>query len=204
MLLDDRKYAAFSGPDWLYEIKYDGYRVLAVFGDGQVRMKTRGGHDCTKWFPEIEHALAGYDGGPYVVDGEVCVLDDIGRSAFNRLQDRARRRGSYEGCDPVAFCMFDVLHAADLDLTALPLGLRKTLLADLFTPKPARTLLVVESVQGAGLELYAAAVQLQLEGLTAKRIDSPYVMGARSDLWRKLKRPGATLCEAFSMRAAGC
>jgi len=160
------------------KIKYDGYRMLAVFGDVQVRLKTRGGIDCTAWFPEIVKALGRYSGGTFVVDGEVCVLDELGRSHFDRLQDRARRKCHYPECDPVVYCMFDLLVAGE-SLTELPLALRKALLTKFFTPKPTHGLLVVESVPDAGLELYAAAVQLQLEGLTAKRADSPYVMGER-------------------------
>ena len=100
MLLDDRKYSAFDDPDWLFEIKYDGYRMLVEFGDGSVWMKTRQGQDCTAWFPEIANALREYEGSPFIVDGEACVLDEFGRSNFDRLQDRARRRGSYKGGRP--------------------------------------------------------------------------------------------------------
>lgn len=197
MLLDERKHVAFSDPDWLYEIKYDGYRMLASFEDGHVRMKTRGGHDCTAWFPEICRALSMYEGGPDVVDGEVCVLDDLGRSSFDRLQDRAWRKCWYQDCDPVTYCMFDLLYAGGTSVMDVPLALRKTLLAALFRPKPTHDLLVVESVPEAGLELFVAAVQLELEGLCAKRCDSVYVMGERSDLWTKLKRPGAIPAERF-------
>lgn len=197
MLADNRKYAPFSHPDWIFEIKYDGYRMLAEFGAGQVRLRTRQGLDCTAWFPEASRALGEYDGGPFLVDGEVCVLDELGRSDFNRLQDRARRQWYYPGCDPVTYCMFDLLHAG-VSLLNVPLVLRKGLLAELFTPKPTHDLLVVESIPAAGLDLYAAALQLELEGLVAKRCDSPYLPGERTDNWRKLKRPGAVPPERFA------
>lgn len=90
----------FNGPAWAFELKNDGYRMLAEFGQGRVDMRTRGGHDCAAWFPDVAEALARFKGGPYIVDGEVCVMDDFGRSDFDRLQDRARRRCYYPDCDP--------------------------------------------------------------------------------------------------------
>jgi bifunctional non-homologous end joining protein LigD len=95
----------FTDPEWLYEIKFDGYRTLARFGDGEVELRTKNGANCTAWYPEVVQALAQIPGGPFVVDGEACVLDELGRSDFNRLQDRARRRRSYPGCDQVTFCV---------------------------------------------------------------------------------------------------
>lgn len=198
MLADDRKHRPFSHPDWLFEPKHDGYRMLAEFGAGAVHLRTRQGLDCTRWFPEVGRALSEYEDGPYLVDGEVCVLDELGRSDFNRLQVRARRRRQYPGSDAVTFCMFDLLHAGDGSLLDAPVVLRKDPLVRLFTPKPQHTLLVVDSIAEVGLDLYAAAVQLQLEGLVAKRCDSPYVPGERCDLWKKLKRPGAIPPERFA------
>jgi bifunctional non-homologous end joining protein LigD len=124
--------------------------------------------------------LEPYEGGPYITDGEVAVLDDIGRSDFNRLQDRALRRGPCG--EPVIYCMFDLLHAGRTSLLEVPLALRKSLLVALFDPKPTHDLLVVESVPETGLQLYAAAVQLKLEGLVAKQCDSPYLPGKRSSV----------------------
>jgi bifunctional non-homologous end joining protein LigD len=92
VLLDNRRCLPFNSPDWLFEVKNDGYRVLAEFGTGQAELRTRGGHDCSEWFPEVTRALARHHGGSHVVDGEVCVLDDLGRSDLDRLQGRARRR----------------------------------------------------------------------------------------------------------------
>lgn len=121
MLLDDRKRRPFSGPKWLFELKYDGWRVLAEFGTGEVDMRTRNGHRCIKWFPEVAVALSKLGGGPHFVDGEVCVLDDLGRSDFDRLQSRAVRHGWYEGADPVAYCVFDLLVEGGTSIMSLPL-----------------------------------------------------------------------------------
>ena len=79
----------FTDPDWIYELKYDGYRCLArAGGDQPVELRTKSGVDCTAWFPEIVDLLAVLPGGPHVIDAEACVLDDIGRSDFERLQAR--------------------------------------------------------------------------------------------------------------------
>lgn len=92
MLLVERKHAPANEDEYIAQLKYDGYRVLAQFGNAQCVLRTRNGADCTKWFPEVAHALAALAGGQNIVDGEICVLDDLGRSDFNRLHDRARRR----------------------------------------------------------------------------------------------------------------
>src|SRR5690349_4280843 len=91
MLLEERP-LNLDEPGWNYELKYDGYRTLAEFGQGSCRLKTRKGADATKWFPEVTDSLAEIPGGPYITDGEVCVLDEYGRSDFDALQDRASRR----------------------------------------------------------------------------------------------------------------
>lgn len=109
-------------------------------------MKTRGGHDCTSWFPEVADALSAYSCGPFIVDGEICVLDEWGRSHFDRLQDRARKRRWFAGCDAVVFCMFDLLVAGRKNLMPSPLSERKAALRQFFTPKPKTALLVVEAI----------------------------------------------------------
>jgi bifunctional non-homologous end joining protein LigD len=197
MLIENRKWKPFSDPAWLFEIKYDGYRMLAEFGAGQVKLRTRGGHDCTAWFPEVVRALGRKKGGPYVVDGEVCVLDEMGRSDFHRLKARASKRCYYPECDPVIFCMFDLLVDAGENITALQISERKRRLRRVFNSRPKYTLLVVEAIPEAGEELYALAAQLSLEGLVAKRCDSPYEPGERTSHWRKIRRPGAVEPERF-------
>lgn len=200
MLLDERRYTAFSDPHWLYEVKYDGHRALAMFGAGQAFVRSRGGMNYTGHFPEVIKALAAVDQGdaPCIVDGELAVLDDLGRSDFERLQARARRRGWYAGCDPVTFCIFDVLQLRGQNVMKLPFVERKALLRGLFTPRPKHSLLVVDAIPEEGLQMYSMAVQLQLEGLVAKHEASTYEPGERSPMWRRIKRPGAVPPERFA------
>lgn len=108
MLLEGRKTPPFGQDNWLYEIKHDGYRVVAGVNGGRVVLNTRNGADATKWFPEIVGGLQQASEVPHIIDGEVCVLYDIGRSDFNRLQNRARRRRWFTDCDPIVFCAFDM------------------------------------------------------------------------------------------------
>jgi bifunctional non-homologous end joining protein LigD len=94
MLLDERPFD-FGEPGWIYELKFDGYRLLAEFGDCKAFLRTRNGADVTRWFPEATKSLMAVDGGPYVVDGEAVVLDDKSRSDFDRLHsERAGAAGT--------------------------------------------------------------------------------------------------------------
>ena len=195
MLLGEVK-KAFSNPAWAYELKFDGYRLMAEVAGGKVRLKSRNGTDATKWFPEVVAGLATMTGGRHVFDGEVSVLDDIGRSDFERLHARAKMRGYKLGADPVVFCAFDVLVAGGRDLTKQPLAKRKARLEALLASPPPSTL-HVSHVVGAGQWLYSQAAELKLEGIVAKRLDSPYLPGVRSDTWLKIKRPGAVPAQRF-------
>ena len=185
----------FSSPEWLYEIKFDGYRCLARIAGGQVQLRTKNGTDCTAWYPEVAEALAGVPGGPHVIDGEAAVLDDLGRANFDRLHKRAARRRRYTGCDPVTLCAFDLLMHDGRDIMGLPLVERKALLRHLLASVPG--VLYVGDLP-AREELFAQAVlPLQLEGFVAKRRDSAYVPGERSPHWLKIKRKGAVPPERF-------
>lgn len=194
MLLGEAR--PFDDTAWLYEIKFDGYRMLAEVDGPHVYLQSRNGANATGWFPEVVASLAGIGGGRHVIDGEMCVLDDIGRSDFNRLHARARMRGWRPGADLVAFCVFDVLVHSGLNVMGLPLIERKKRLGKLFSAKPPSTL-VVSDFEGEGRLLYDQAVQLKLEGIVAKRKDSRYVPGQRTADWLKIKRPGATPAQRF-------
>ncbi|WP_310733649.1 ATP-dependent DNA ligase, partial [Aquincola tertiaricarbonis] len=186
----------FSDPDWLYEIKYDGYRMLAEWDGGTVRLQSRNGTDATRWFPEVVASLACLRGGRCIVDGEVCVLDDLGRSDFNKLHARAKRRGYRAGDDVTVFCVFDLLVQDGKSMMQLPLVERKKRLAKVLAGEMP-CVLPVGHFDEVGQDLYRQAVQLKLEGIVAKRMASPYVPGARSSDWLKIKRPGGTPAERF-------
>jgi bifunctional non-homologous end joining protein LigD len=188
MLLTDRR-PPVPAPGWLYELKHDGYRVLARTGAGRVELRTRNGADCSGWYPEVVAGLVTLR-GQHLLDGEVCVLDEVGRPSFDRLQDRSRRRGWYAGCDPVAFLAFDLLAHRGADVRAWPVEKRKAALQRLLTPAPP-AVLYVSHMDDGGDALYAHACALQLEGIVCKRLGSPYVGGVRNGDWLKVKRPGA-------------
>jgi bifunctional non-homologous end joining protein LigD len=187
----------FSDPAWLYEIKFDGYRTLARFGDGEVEMRTKNGIDCTAWYPEVAEALEKLPGGPYIVDGEACVLDKLGRSDFGRLQDRARRRRRYADCDQVTLCLFDLLVDSGQSIMGLPLVERKSRLAKLLADVPKAALLLVGDLPADAALFDQAVMPLQLEGFVAKRKASTYQPGVRSPDWLKVKRKGAVPPERF-------
>jgi bifunctional non-homologous end joining protein LigD len=179
----------FTDSAWIYEIKYDGYRCMVRAGGGQpTELRTKSGVECTAWFPEIADLLAMVPGGPHVIDGEACVLDEIGRSDFERLQARSRRRRWYAGADQVTFCAFDLLYLEGRSVMALPLGERKAMLKELLAP--LKDLLVVVGDFPAEAQLFDHLVLgAKLEGFVAKRLASPYVPGVISKDWRKVKRP---------------
>lgn len=199
MLLDERPLDV-EEPGWVYEIKFDGWRLMAEFGDGKCLLRTRRGANATRWFPEIAGALAGMKGGPYVTDGEGCVLDDMGRSDFGRFQTRALRKGWYEGADPVVYCVFDLLVDKGIDITQLPLIERKKRLAELFeTPPPS--VLPVHYFDNAENDIrrvfHEEVVLFELEGLVAKRLDSVYTPGTRTSDWVKVRRKTAIAARHF-------
>ena len=122
------------------------------------------------------------------------MLDDLGRSDFMRLQDRARRRCYYPECDPVVFCAFDLLAVDGRSIIGLPLEARKARLAALLSP----ALYVGHFTADEGRVMFEQAVhQLQLEGLVAKRLGSLYRPGERSPDWVKVKRKGAVSPQRF-------
>lgn len=197
LLHQGKRVPPFGQTGWIYELKFDGYRLIAGIEGGKAQLATRSGGDATKWFPEVAKGLAALPGGPHILDGEVCVLDEWGRSDFNRLQERAKRRRWYAGCDPVVFCAFDLLACDGRSLIGLPVEERKVRLANLLTPAPASVLYVGHFDADHGRELFERANELKLEGLVAKRLGSPYLPGARSPDWVKCKVPGAVPPERF-------
>jgi bifunctional non-homologous end joining protein LigD len=178
---------AFSDPAWLFELKYDGYRVLARREDGRAVLRYRSGEDATALFPELTRALELLPADA-VLDGEIVVLAPDGRPSFEALQQRAAARGAEVARAaaerPVTLFAFDLLALGDLDLRPLRLIDRKRLLASL-VPRlgPVR---YADHVEGRGEDLLREVVARGLEGIVAKRVDAPYRAG-RSAAWRKIK-----------------
>lgn len=189
MLLHERK--AVPKGDWHFEIKYDGYRLLAA-SDG--RLKSRNGADATRWFPEVSQAVSNLAPG-CIFDGEVCVLDEAGRSDFERLHSRAARRGRPAGADSVVYCVFDLLVQSGKDMRGHAIEQRKAALRDTLDCCPDVLLFVDWADDGDWL--YRQALALKLEGIVAKRAGSLYADGRRSHDWVKVKRPGAVPPERF-------
>lgn len=201
MLLDDRKTVPADESKYVAELKYDGYRVLAEFGDGPCTLKTRNGNNCTKWFPEVCEALSTLECGRTIIDGEVCVLDELGRTDFDALQARARRRGWKPGDRAVTYAAFDLLVVDGDSLMDKSLIERKERLEKILSPAPPN-ILYAKHVTSAMVTnpvswLYAHALALELEGVVGKRSDSIYQPGERTESWFKLKRPGAVPPERF-------
>ncbi len=181
--------AAFSSSDWVFELKYDGFRLTAFGGAGEARLRYRSGRDPTTRFPEITSALRALPVPGVVLDGELVVLDGEGRPDFTKLQSRAQLSKAIEiqRCAltaPVTYVVFDLLAAGGYDLRGLPLLTRKALLAKL-VPKVG-PLRYAEHIPQAGEAFLAAVVAQGLEGVVAKKAASPY-RSTRSKDWLKLK-----------------
>src|SRR3989454_5348919 len=179
----------FSDPGWLFEIKYDGVRVLASRVGERVELRGRSGMIVTARYPEVVRALRTLPLDRFLLDGEIVGLDAAGRSSFQRLQTRMNltrptdvERASLEV--PVSAACFDALALDGRDLRSLPLEERKACLRLLL---PARGVVHFgDHVLEQGREFFDAACGARLEGVVAKKRDSPYV-GKRSRDWLKVK-----------------
>ena len=181
---------AFTRDGWLFELKLDGYRLIASKSRGEALLLTRNGNDYTAVFPEIARAIKALPFDECIVDGEVVVLDAGGKPSFARLQQRGRltstidvKRAAVEL--PATFYAFDLLAFEDFDLRPLPLTTRKALLMEALPKLGAvRTL---DHIEREGEAFLAQVAALGLEGVIAKRADAPY-RGGRTDCWLKIKR----------------
>jgi len=165
------------GPEWVYEVKWDGYRVLAVIEQGRVQLVSSRGLDAGARFPgfgALAEAVGGHDA---VLDGEMVAFDAQGRPSFQQLQ---------QGSGPVAYVVFDLLAVDGEDLTAQPYAERRRRLEALLTPSPDGRWFVPTPTDD-GDALMAATAAQGLEGVVAKRLDSPYLPGRRTTAWVKVK-----------------
>ncbi|MBR0724134.1 RNA ligase family protein [Bradyrhizobium manausense] len=168
-----------DGPDWIHEIKYDGYRLRVERKGKSVRLLTRNGHNWTSRFPWIVQAALKNREQHFVIDGEAVVLGVDGVSDFNALHSRKHN-------DEVQLYAFDVLALGGEDLRQLPLSMRKTNLARLLRGRPDGMFIAPFEPGAIGPDLFGAAVNMGLEGIVSKRRDRPYQAG-RSKEWIKVK-----------------
>lgn len=170
-----------TGPDWLHEIKYDGYRMFVVREDKRVRLLTKGGHDWSARYPWIVESALRNRQKHFVIDGEAVVLGVDGVSDFAALQSR---KHDHE----VQFYAFDMLAGEGDDYRTLPLSLRKTNLARLLARRPDGIFVAPFEQGEIGPELFRAACNMNLEGLISKHRERAYRVG-RCDHWIKVKNP---------------
>ena len=206
----------FSGEGWIFEIKYDGYRLVAAKtaagpNEGRhrrrdrrrARLLFRSGLEASPTFPELVRALASLPLDGVVLDGEVVVLDEEGRPSFSRLQRRGKltRSSDVERATvslPAVFFAFDLLGFEDFDLRSLPLLERKRLLREILPE--AGPLRYVDHLAERGEDFYTGVRGLGLEGMVAKRAGSPY-LGGRSAAWLKIRaeRSGDFVIVGFTL-----
>jgi bifunctional non-homologous end joining protein LigD len=180
---------AFTRDGWIFELKLDGYRLIAAKTGGEALLLTRNGNDYTAVFPEIARAVKALPVDECILDGEVVVNDDKGMPSFAKLQRRGRLTSPLEIQQaavalPSMFYVFDLVAFKDLDLRGLPLVERKKFLADV-VPRlgPLRTL---DHIEREGEAFMESVTGMGLEGIIAKKADSTYRKG-RSDKWLKIK-----------------
>jgi DNA ligase D-like protein (predicted ligase) len=168
-----------EGGDWMYEVKFDGYRALLLKNGPDVQIRSRNNKDLTHTYPGLHAAALRLRADRAVVDGEIVAVDATGHPSFQALQHR--------GAHPkhIVVCYgFDLLHLDGKDLTRLPLERRR---AALRTVVADSGILLSETLTGTAAQVTDAVRELGLEGVIAKRRDSLYEAGQRSGSWLKLK-----------------
>ncbi len=181
--------APFSSPDWVFELKYDGFRMTSYGGAGQAMLKYRSSQDATDRYPELTSAIKALPIAGLVLDGEIVALDAEGKPDFHKLSFRGQMHRTSEIARsamsaPVTYVVFDLLGAAGYDLRGLPLLVRKSLLQRILpTIGPLR---YAEHIPQMGEALLAQVVSRGLEGVVAKKASSLY-KSKRSPDWLKMK-----------------
>jgi bifunctional non-homologous end joining protein LigD len=170
---------AFDGESWVFEIKWDGYRALG-YKNKKLELISRNGLKFTKSFPGIISELKKLT-GQFIIDGEIVIFDQNGKSNFQLLQNYFKKKTGTP-----FYCVFDILQLNRKDLTELPLIERKKILKKLLTQKKLKWIKYGEHLENNGKAFFREAVKLGLEGIIAKKKDSPYRFSRSSD-WLKIK-----------------
>ena len=180
----------FDNDDWLYEIKWDGYRAIAFLDGKSVRLVSRNQNDLTAAYPELQEIAKSVKARTAVLDGEIVALDEQGRSSFGLMQQRTgvgeggRRIRRTRDDIPIAYYVFDLLYLDGFDMLQARLEQRKRLLREIVSDN--ELLRYSEHYAGQGRALFEAAAQRGLEGIIAKHGTSCYEQ-RRSREWLKIK-----------------
>jgi DNA ligase D-like protein (predicted ligase) len=167
-----------TGPEWTYEVKWDGYRTLAYITSGAVTLRSRNLKNFTATYPTVAAAVRSVQASEAILDGEIVAVDSEGRPSFQALQHRTR------GVHTIVFYAFDMLHLNGRDLVRLPLETRRELLTA--TVGGSDVLLSTE-LPGTPAQIVTEVKRLGLEGIVAKRRRSLYEPGRRSRAWLKVR-----------------
>jgi bifunctional non-homologous end joining protein LigD len=168
-----------EGPEWLYELKLDGYRALIIKDGASIKIRSRNDKDLMQMSPSVAAASRRLSVEQAVIDGELVALDKEGRPSFQALQHRASHSDH-----AVVFYAFDLLHVDGHDLRDMPLAARR---AELARVVDKSSLLLSLQLPGDVADIVNTVRTMRLEGVIAKRRDSPYEAGERSNAWQKLK-----------------
>jgi bifunctional non-homologous end joining protein LigD len=169
-----------DGPQWVHELKFDGYRALAIKSLGKVNLRSRNDNDFNGRYPDIVKALAAMPDDT-VIDGEVVALDPDGKPSFNLLQNYG------SAGVPLHFFIFDVLVLKGKDVMGEPLVKRRELLEEHVFPKMDEPIRFSPLLEASLKDLIQSVKAQGLEGLVAKRRDSKYEPGMRSGSWQKMR-----------------
>jgi bifunctional non-homologous end joining protein LigD len=174
-----------KGKEWLHEIKLDGYRTIALVSGGKTKLLTRNGHDWTDRYGDIAAAFSALPATDAVIDGEIVVPDEQGRTKFGALQDAIANGDTSK----MIFYAFDLPHLDGFDISAVPLVQRKALLEKLVSTavNDSSAIQLSEHVIGNGGEFFDLVSENALEGVVSKRADSAYFASTRTKTWLKAK-----------------
>ena len=171
--------APFDDDRWLFEVKWDGIRLVSFIDGGKVSLQTRAGRIVDDEYPQLQAISRLVNAKQAVLDGEIVALDEEGRPSFQLLQNRGKEP------HPMQYVVFDIVYLDGQRLFRVPLEDRKRLLRDIV--HDSALLKYSDHVPGQGKAFFKAAQQKRLEGIVAKLRDSPYQPGVRSSAWLKVK-----------------
>src|SRR5699024_1573285 len=178
-MLASPKRKIFNDPGWIYELKWDGYRMISAISNGEVKTYSRNGNSFTERFYKITKSLEGipFDAN---LDGEVVAMDNDGKNNFQALQNYPNNQW-----EKIHYYVFDVLYLNAHSTMGLKLMERKSLIPDVI--EGCEHVFYTKEVEGLGTAFYQKAIDSGMEGVVAKKADSLYVPGYRTEDWLKIK-----------------